>query len=109
MPSLNKRSDLRRPHPSQGSGDYVPLLSIRRGSRNQNVWNDDDGQDITPARNNLEGRRSSEPFNSYLEYTETSRLSTDSGVFHDPDSRSLLAKTNTEDLIIQRSVRPSPI
>ena len=108
MPSFNKTSDPRPSRPPRESGDYVPLLRVRRGSRNQNIWNDNEDRNTTAAHNNLRGRRSSEVFDRFLDDGEdeedTSRLSRESGVFHDPDSRSGLDKTDTEGLIAPRSV-----
>jgi hypothetical protein len=112
MALFNKTNDgPRRPRPPRQSGDYAPLLHIRRNSRNKNIWNDNnEDQDITTTGNTLRRRRSSDVFRSFLddneEEGEVGRASRESDAFRDHDSigDNELAKTSMENLIARRSV-----
>src|SRR5271169_4791256 len=101
MAPFNKANDPRHPLRPRQSGDYVPLLHIRRNSRNQNIWNDnDEDQDITTNGNTLRRRRSSDVFQSFLdeneEEGEVGKASGESDAFQDHDSigDNELAKTS---------------
>ena len=73
MGPFEKPSDSRSPARSRQSGDNVPLLSLRRGlrrgSRNQNIWNDDtEENDLTnETRRALLAKKSSDSFHEFLE------------------------------------------
>lgn len=73
MGPFEKPSDPRSPARSRQSGDNVPLLSLRRGlrrgSRNQNIWNDDtEENDLTnETRRALLAKKSSDSFHEFLE------------------------------------------
>lgn len=43
MSSFGKSTNPRHPVAPRNSGDYIPLLSMRRGSRNLNPWGTDNG------------------------------------------------------------------
>jgi hypothetical protein len=69
MGRFDKPSDPRSPARPRQSGDNVPLLPLRRGSRNQNIWNNDgDEEDFTPeTRRKLLERKSEDTFHEFLD------------------------------------------
>ena len=67
MGPFDTTKDRPKPRARRGSGDNVPLLPLRRNSRKQNIWNDEDeyNAELYGLR-----RRSTEAVHRFLEYGE---------------------------------------
>jgi len=97
MGPFDSTKDPRKPRAPRGSGDNVPLLPVRRRSRKQNTWNDDD--EYNAELDSLR-RRSSEAFHRFLEYSENeedaSRTSAENGGYRVSEDHGL-ARASIDD------------
>jgi hypothetical protein len=77
MSAFARSTDPRRPLAPRNSGDYVPLLSMRRGSRNLNIWsNDNEDADVL-----IDSQREKRVSASFREEDEDDLARRQSGVF----------------------------
>lgn len=104
MGPFDKAKDSRKPQAPGESDDNIPLLPVRRKSRRQNVWNDDNEQDTELGSLR---RRSNETLRQFSEgenEEDIRRLSVEEGGYRNSEDNGL-AKTSIDD---PHSVGPRP-
>jgi hypothetical protein len=93
MGPFSKTNDPRSPRPPKESSDHVPLLPLRRGSQNLNIWNDGENEDAAAVENTLlKHRESDDSFQGFLEDDEEENMIARDKRFSDDDSQINLAR-----------------